>query len=79
MGKKIEKSNNVVDEVVTIDFSKMSTQWRKMFEEEMKIYCDCKKPDDSPYYVEKHKIKGVGMVNHHGWVCHKCDKYTQVG
>lgn len=48
-------------------------------EREMAIYCDCENPDENPQYVNKINIKGVGMVNHHGWVCRCCGKYVQVG
>lgn len=52
---------------------------RKQVEEEMKIYCDCEEPDDSPFFVEQWTVPGVGLVRHHGWVCGKCRKYVQVG
>ena len=53
-------------------------------EKEMKIYCDCgyleeKNPVLQPKYVTRKKIKDVGWVNHHGWICPKCGKYVQVG
>ena len=66
------------NEKVSLDISK------KDIEKEMKIYCDCgyleeKDPVLQPKYVTKKKIKDVGWVHHHGWVCPKCGKYVQVG
>lgn len=48
------------------------------FEKEMAIYCDCDEPDENPMYVDKAEIEGVGLVEHHGWICRKCGKYVQV-
>lgn len=65
--------------MITFGTFELSEELKEQLNEEMKIYCDCDEPDEYPYYVKSHKIKGVGTVNHHGWVCHKCNKYIQVG
>ena len=48
-------------------------------EREMAIYCDCDEPDEHPEYADRKVIEGVGLVDHHGWICRKCGKYVQVG
>ncbi len=44
---------------------------------EAKLYCDCDEPDDEPYYKPDGKV--LMGVRKHGWVCHKCNKFVQIG
>ncbi len=44
---------------------------------EAKLYCDCDVPDDEPYYKPDGKV--LMGVRKHGWVCHKCNKFVQIG
>lgn len=80
---KVAVNPNMVDRVIHLDSDflehALGKNYKKKIEQEMKIYCDCEEPDNEPYYVEKIRIKGVGMVKHHGWVCGYCNKYVQVG
>ena len=55
-------------------------EWWDMFE---KLWCCCNDGDPVDYgdtaYVTQANIPGVGVVDHHGFVCNKCGKYVQLG
>ena len=62
----------------TVSLDKLGISQERL-DEELKIYCDCDGKQGDPIYTNGTTIKGVGFVDHHGWLCPKCHKYVQVG
>ena len=76
---EVDRNGNPIKAPETINLEVTKEE----YERELEIFCDCdyleNHPKESPKYVESAKIPKIGKVNHHGWICPGCKKYTQVG